>query len=241
VEKVFKKINKNKFIFSAIGIGIILYLLSEKVGKMFSDNQLEKIKSYGKSKGKLDFKNWTIVGIRGGDIQNGNVVSIPNIRNEFNDLIALIKDDTSLVYKGNLEPGNPSLITPINPDGTFQIGNGFYKVIRTTHGRDIIKDGKKIRIRENAFNIINPIGQRDSDKNGEFNSKDPIFNLNPSHGINIHPTNRKNPKSVDRSSYGCVNLQTSWEDRIWKEFRDTLYSDKNQTWNLIIIDSTKII
>lgn len=224
-----------------IGALAIYFLMNQRMGTMFSKNQLDKIKAYGKTKGNLDFKDWTIVGIRGAELNSGNVNTIPNVRNHFNDILALIKDDNSFVYKANLDPGNPSMSKPINPEGTFQISEGFYKVGRTTHGRDVWRDGQKVRIREKAFNIINPEGQRDKNRDGKFDSQDPVHTLNPSYGINIHPTNRRNPKSVDSSSYGCLNPQAYWEDDIWSEFRDTLYNDSNKTWNLMILDSKKII
>jgi hypothetical protein len=224
-----------------LGALAIYFIMNQKGTSMFNKQQLDKIKAYGKAKGNLDFKDWTIVGIRGAKENSGNVDPIPNIRNQFNDLLILIKNDKSIVLSANLEPGTPSMSKPINPEGTFQINDGFYKVGKTTHGRDVIIEGKKTRIREKAFNIINPQGQRDKNKDGKFDSQDPVHALNPAFGINIHPTNRRNPKTVDGSSYGCVNPQAFWEDDIWEEFRDTLYNDNNQTWNLMIVDSKKII
>jgi len=224
-----------------LGALAIYFLANQKRGLMINKNQLDNIKSFVKSKYNLDFKNYTIVGIRGGEIQNGKVIPIPNIRNQFNDILAIIKGDKVLAYKGNLEPGNPSLVKPINPEGTFQLSDGLYKVRKTTHGRDIFKNGKKVRIREKAFNIVNPKGLRDKNRDKNFDSQDPTHSLNPNHGINIHPTNRKNPKTVDHSSYGCLNLQAYWEDATWEEFRDTLYNDEINEWNLIVFDSKKII
>ena len=216
--------------------------LNQGTGKIkMNETFIDRIKNFIKSKHKIDFSKNVIFGIRGADIVNGNIVTIPNIRNQFNDLIGIIKNDEILVYKGNLEPGNPAMLKPIVESGTFQISDGFYKVVKTTHGRDIVRNNEKIRIREKAFNVINAKGQRDKNRDKIFDSKDPVVSLNPEHGINIHPTNRKNPINVDHTSYGCINLKAYWEDQIWNEFRDTLYNDNEKQWDFVIFDSKNLI
>ena len=221
----------------------LLLSTNQKKGssRMLSDVQISKIKLYIQSLyPKTNFAKWNVVGIRGGKITDFKIQVIPNIRNQFNDLIILIKDSKAISFPGNLEPGNPSMIKPMVSEGTFQLSNGQYKLTRTTHGRNVVRVGKTVKIRENAFNLSNAAGQRDKNRDGNFDSKDPIVNLDYRHGINLHAINRKNPQTVDQASYGCVNIQSYWEDPLWIEFRDTLNNDRSTNWDFTVIDSKSI-
>lgn len=228
------------FIAIAFTLGFIIKKMNNT--KKLSTEQREKLKAYLKSKHGLDFKDWTIVAIRGARLNSqNNIEAIPNIRNQFNDLMLLIKEDETKVWNGNVDPGTPGIKNPINKHGTFVLLPGLYTVQRWRHGRTIWKDGKRVRASEKAFNILDPKGQRDKNQDGIYDEKDPTVTLTQWAGVNIHPINRKNPKTVDRASYGCLNLQSYWEDPSWIEFRDTLFNDSNKTWKLSFIESKEIV
>jgi hypothetical protein len=222
--------------------GLLLFNTKKGSSRMLSANQITKIKSRVKSLyPDINFSKWNVIGIRGGKISEGNIQSIPNIRNQFNDLLILIKDSKAISFPGNLEPGNPSMVKPMVSEGTFQLSNGRYNLTRTTHGRNVVRSGKSVKIRENAFNLSNAKGQRDKNQDGKFDSKDPLVNLDYRYGINLHAINRKNPQTVDQASYGCINIQSYWDDPLWTEFRDTLYSDKAPNWSFVVLDSKEVL
>ncbi|TGN09760.1 hypothetical protein [Leptospira ilyithenensis] len=209
---------------------IIGYVLLKEDRMQLNDEQIRKLKIHG-SRYNLDFKNWTLLVIRGGSVdKDGAIARNNNILNEWNDLFVLIKGFDVKVYLSTCDPGRKWALNPINQNGTFRIEPGLYYYQKGKH------DGK------DAFNSASPIsGRRDGNKDLKWNEKDQIYtdSVGNRFWINIHAS--YTGSRVDGSSAGCMVTKAGWSSSEWKEFRDVLYKEYGSNKFPVLVTESKDI
>ncbi|PJZ37400.1 hypothetical protein CH354_10085 [Leptospira levettii] len=199
-----------------------------RIRKVIDPKQRERIKSFIANQYNVNFNEWVVVGIRGGlPNDNGIIIQNSNANDEWNDTIIRIKNDTALAYQGTLDAGKKWIDAPMNPKGTFRIGEGLHYF------------GPGLHDNKPAFRAMSKLyGSRDSNKDGKWTASDlQVTESYPGEfGVNIHAMYRDG--KVHGNSAGCIVLRHFWNSSDWNEFKTSLY--KLQKFPVVILPAERI-
>lgn len=214
-----------------IGFLILIDSNSKKVRRMLSDASRNRLKQIVSSKYPvIDFKNWTVVGIRGMlPDEKGNLIPNDNKTNEWNDCLILIKGNESKAYQATVDPGSFWLNNPMK--GLEKVGTARQEPQLMNMIFSPIK-GKP------ALLIESLLIRRDSNRNGIHEEKDLVYKADLSNGIFIHA--KYTDGKVERNSAGCAVLNHRWNSPEWKEFYNTLSMSGQKKIKYVLLDGRKV-